>query len=101
VGTIAPGCIADVVLLDCNRPFFVPLNDALRQWIYAGGDRAVQTVIVNGEIVLDNGMPTRVDAMEAASELKERLERNPSGSKEGGELRRQLVEQVERFFEIV
>lgn len=53
LGTIAPGMRADLVLLDLADPAFVPLNNAARQLVYSECGRAVETVIVDGRVVME------------------------------------------------
>jgi guanine deaminase len=43
------------VLLNLRDPSFVPLNSAVRQLVYTEGGRGVQTVIVDGEVVVEDG----------------------------------------------
>lgn len=56
LGAIEPGYLADLVLLNLKDPSFVPLNSAVRQLVYTEGGRGVETVIVNGEVVLRDGV---------------------------------------------
>ncbi len=72
IGSIEPGKKADLVLLDAEAPHFVPLNDPLTQLVYGETGQAVQTVIVNGEVVLDGGHPTRFDPAPLVAEAHER-----------------------------
>ena len=60
IGAIRPGYKADLTLLRLDDPAFVPLNSAVRQLVYAGSPRAVDTVIVEGEVVLAGGRPTEI-----------------------------------------
>lgn len=71
VGSIEVGKRADLVLLDANAPGLVPLNDPVRQLVYGENGQAVDTVLVNGEIVLAHGRPTRFDADAALAEAGE------------------------------
>lgn len=61
VGRIAPGYRADLTLLDLADPSLMPLNDPIRQIVYSECGRAVRTVIVDGEVVVENGRSTRID----------------------------------------
>lgn len=71
IGSIEPGKRADLVLLDADAPSLVPLNDPVRQLVYGETGQAVDTVIVNGEIVLDGGRPTRFDPAPVVAEARE------------------------------
>ena len=57
VGAIAPGCRADLVVLDHEHPLLAErAGDALVDaWIFSGNDRAVRDVIVGGRWVVREG----------------------------------------------
>jgi guanine deaminase len=61
LGEIAPGRIADLVLIDLTDPSWIPLNSALRQLVYTEGGRGVKTVIVGGRVVIRDGRLTTMD----------------------------------------
>lgn len=61
IGSIRPGLRADLVLIKLDDPSFVPLNSAVRQLVYACTPRAIHTVLVNGELVVEAGLVTRLD----------------------------------------
>jgi ABC-type multidrug transport system fused ATPase/permease subunit len=51
----APGCRADIVLVDATHPRMQPRHDPMRSLIYAAGDRAVKDVYVDGQKVVGDG----------------------------------------------
>jgi guanine deaminase len=61
LGVIAPGMRADLVLFDLADTAFVPLNNAARQLVYSECGRAVETVIVNGRLVMENRRIKTID----------------------------------------
>ncbi len=61
LGAIAPGYCADLVLFDLTDPSFIPLNSAVRQIVYTEGGRGVRTVIVGGEVVIEDGRLKTMD----------------------------------------
>jgi guanine deaminase len=61
LGRIAPGYKADITLLSLRDPAFAPLNDAVRQLVYAEAGRSVRHVIVDGRLVLEEGRATTID----------------------------------------
>jgi 5-methylthioadenosine/S-adenosylhomocysteine deaminase len=61
LGAIRPGFRADLTLLNLGDPAFLPLNSAVRQLVYAGSPRAVDTVIVDGAVVVSHGRATQVE----------------------------------------
>ena len=61
VGRIAPGFRADLVMLDLSHVTYQPLGDALLQMVFGESGAAIDTVIVDGRIVLRAGRFTTVD----------------------------------------
>ena len=79
VGAIAPGRKADLVLLRADSVFLRPLNDALNALVYRETGADVDTVLVDGRIVLRGGRALNVDeerlrarAEEAANAVRAR-----------------------------
>jgi formimidoylglutamate deiminase len=64
-GALAPGRIADIVVLDDTHPALVArTGDAiLDSWIFAGGDGLVRDVIAGGRHVVRDGQHIRRDAI--------------------------------------
>lgn len=60
-GAIRPGFKADLTLLDLNDPALVPLNSVARQVVFSESGRSVETVIVDGRIVVERGRVVSVD----------------------------------------
>jgi 5-methylthioadenosine/S-adenosylhomocysteine deaminase len=75
VGSIDVGKKADIVLLDAESPGLVPLNDPVMQLVFGETGSAVHTVVVNGEIVVEAGRPTKVDIRDVIAEAAERGQR--------------------------
>jgi cytosine/adenosine deaminase-related metal-dependent hydrolase len=69
VGAIAVGARADLVLLDLRRAAFAPRNDLLQQTVYAENGSSVDTVIVDGRVVVEGGRLTTVDEAAVAAEV--------------------------------
>jgi 5-methylthioadenosine/S-adenosylhomocysteine deaminase len=61
LGAIAPGYKADLVLLRADSIFLQPLADPLNALVYAETGAAVETVLVDGRLVLQRGRVTAVD----------------------------------------
>lgn len=61
VGTIEPGRKADLVLLRAESPFLRPLNDVLTALVYAETGADVDTVVVDGRVVVRGGRVLTVD----------------------------------------
>jgi cytosine/adenosine deaminase-related metal-dependent hydrolase len=71
VGEMKPGMKADLSLIDLSDFAYQPFNSAARQMVYSETGRGVHTVMVDGEIVLQNGQPTKVDMAAFRAELSE------------------------------
>jgi cytosine/adenosine deaminase-related metal-dependent hydrolase len=71
VGAIQPGLRADLVLLDLTDIAFMPLNSVARQLVFSETGRAVETVIVDGRVVLRNRRLTTIDEAAFRAELEE------------------------------
>ena len=63
-GILAPGKMADLVLLRRDTPAFTPLNDVINQLVLCENGSSVDVVIVNGEIVVEGGRLTKADENE-------------------------------------
>ena len=63
------------MLVDITHPMMRPAHDPLRSLIYAAGDRAVRTVFVDGQKVVDNGQVLTMDYPAAAAALHEAQKR--------------------------
>jgi cytosine/adenosine deaminase-related metal-dependent hydrolase len=79
IGAVAPGYKADLVLVRANSVFLQPLNHALNALVYAETGADVDTVLVDGRVVLEHGRVCTVDearllaqAQEAADSLRRR-----------------------------
>jgi 5-methylthioadenosine/S-adenosylhomocysteine deaminase len=70
IGRLAPGCRADVVLVDISNPSMMPLREPLRSLIYVAADRAVRDVFVDGRQVVAGGRVLSMDYAAASRVLE-------------------------------
>ena len=82
IGTLEPGRYADMVLLDWDAmtaPYFEgsgdSVADAVNTVVYRGKSAHVDTVMINGEVVLRGGRFVKADEEEITDELREQLAR--------------------------
>jgi len=68
IGSLVVGKRADVVVFDARRPHLVPHVNPLGNLVHTGQGRDVSMVIVDGEILVEGGRPTRVDMDEVCRE---------------------------------
>jgi 5-methylthioadenosine/S-adenosylhomocysteine deaminase len=61
IGTLEAGKRADIILLNLRQPHLWPPHDAVAHVVYAARAGDVDTVIVDGEVVVENGKLLRVD----------------------------------------
>jgi len=100
-GMIEPGQLADIVLLRRDAPAYSPLNDVVNQIVFCENGSNVHTVLVNGEIVVEDGRLTKVDEIEVlrrAEEARERLE--PSMQRELAAARSMEPALAEMYFRV-
>jgi 5-methylthioadenosine/S-adenosylhomocysteine deaminase len=69
-GTLDPGRLADLILVDLDRPHLVPLHDVVSTLVYCAHGSDVETVIVDGRIVLRDRQPVLVDEAEVVGEAR-------------------------------
>lgn len=62
---------ADLVILDLNTAQFTPRNDLRNHLVYCENGSSIETVMVNGEIVVRDGKLTRVNEADLLAELRE------------------------------
>ena len=55
VGTLTAGALADVTIIDLDRPHLLPLDDAVSHLVYSARGSDVRDVIVGGREVVRNG----------------------------------------------
>lgn len=80
LGKLAPGFLADLVVLDLRRltwPWVAPEADPRHLILMRAQASDVNTVIVDGEIVCRNGVPTLFDEQAAGRELAAKLAKTP------------------------
>lgn len=67
IGSLTPGKRADIVAVNLAAPELAPCYDPLSQLAYAAGREHVSHVWVEGELLIENGTLTRLDARELAA----------------------------------
>jgi cytosine/adenosine deaminase-related metal-dependent hydrolase len=80
LGKIAPGYKADLVLVNCDRltwPWIAPEANPLHVVMMRARAVDVDTVLVNGKVVLQNGQPTGFDLPAVGQEIAAQLNAAP------------------------
>jgi 5-methylthioadenosine/S-adenosylhomocysteine deaminase len=99
VGALAAGRRADLVVLDLGALGFTPLNDPVRQLVYCENGSSVRTVLVNGQVVVDEGRLTTVDLpalREEAVEYARKVAADNHGVREQADRLRPYLEEMHR-----
>lgn len=73
LGRIAPGYQADLAILNLNVPQMQPTNNIVSSLTYSANGSEVETVLVRGEIVMENRMFTRIDEEWVYREVRKRV----------------------------
>ncbi len=78
-GTIDPGRLADVAIVDLRRPHLVPVHDIVSSLVYCAKGSDVKTTIIDGQVVMREGELLTMDeeqildmAQEWGANLRER-----------------------------
>ncbi|WP_031515334.1 amidohydrolase [Desulfofalx alkaliphila] len=75
VGRLKPGMRADLILVDFNKPHLYPRHDVYAHLVYAAQSSDVDTVIIDGQLVMQNRKVLTVDEEEVLRKVKECTER--------------------------
>jgi len=71
IGSIEPGKRADLIVVERDRPHLSPGPDPYSTLVYAGRGSDVRTTIVDGEVLVDEFTPARVDRREVSAQARE------------------------------
>jgi len=94
LGAIAPRGKADLVLLRADSVFLRPLADPVKALVYAETGAAVDTVLVDGRVVVKGGRVTTVDEDRIFARAQEAAERQRSQSARAWALAERLAPYV-------
>jgi len=75
LGEIKPGNIADLVILDLDRPNMQPVNNPLSALAYSTNGSEVETVMVAGKILMENREFLTIDADKVYHEVSKICDR--------------------------
>ncbi|MCW4012593.1 MAG: amidohydrolase family protein, partial [Candidatus Bathyarchaeota archaeon] len=74
IGSIEPGKKADLILVDLNKPHFYPLNMYVDKVTYFANGNDVDTVMVDGEILMQNRVVKSIDEQKVLDDAQEQIE---------------------------
>jgi len=64
IGSIEAGKLADLAILNLNKVHLIPADNVVSQIVYSAQSRDIVHVMVNGEWVVQNGVPLKLDKEE-------------------------------------
>lgn len=64
LGSLEPGKKADIILIDMFKPHLVPANMPVQRVAYYANGNDVDTVIINGELLMENQQVKTVNEAE-------------------------------------
>ncbi len=84
-GSVEVGKVADVVVLDASSCFLLPHHSIVSNIVYASSHLAVEHVIIDGVVVIENGRHAWLDEEKIKDDFLKTAERLVSEVKEEGE----------------
>ena len=75
LGIIAEGAIADVITIDIFKPHIYPIYDLISNLVYCAKASDVETVIVDGEIVVEQRRMAGIDVGELCMQVQDAARR--------------------------
>ena len=97
IGRIAPGAKADILLMNLNQAHLSPYRDPLKMLLYHSNRNDVDTVIVDGQIVMAGRGVLTVDEEEIISKANEAARRIWKKAETEIGLPRLITDRVERI----
>ena len=70
IGSLEVGRRADLIVVDRDRPHLAPQPDPYSTLVYAARGSDVRTTIVDGEVLVDDFSPVRVDRAQIAAQAR-------------------------------
>ncbi len=71
LGRLAPGAKADVLIVNLQQIHFGAVRDPIKSLVEAGSQKDVETIIVDGETLVENGKALRLDETELLRKVQE------------------------------
>jgi 5-methylthioadenosine/S-adenosylhomocysteine deaminase len=75
IGVLAPGNKADIILIDFEKPHLYPKHNTIAHIVYAAQSADVDTVIIDGKILMKKGQLTTINEKEVLENVQRCAER--------------------------
>lgn len=75
IGLLKPGYRADIILVNLHKPHLYPRHDPVAHLVYAAQGADVETVLVDGRVLMENRQLLTVDEEEVLSRAEECAQR--------------------------
>jgi guanine deaminase len=100
LGAVSEGWLADLIVIDCDRPEWLPAGDPVKQLAFCETGANVVMAIVDGEVVMEDGRLTRIDEAAIRRGIREMAARIApalaAAQAQGDELRPHMARIYER-----
>jgi 8-oxoguanine deaminase len=73
LGALVPGMAADIACWDLTGVDRIGVHDPVAGLLFTGLSHVARLVLVNGEVIVEGGRPTRVDPDEVARQAREQI----------------------------
>ena len=70
-GSLEVGKKADIIIIGLNKPHLTPLYNEYSHLVYAANGADVDTVIINGQVVMENRQLLTIDENEIMQKVRE------------------------------
>ena len=75
IGSLEVGKKADIIIIDLNRPHLCPVHDIYSTLAYSANGADVETVIVDGNILMENRKILGIDEEEVMTKCNDIVQR--------------------------
>ena len=71
IGSLEVGKLADIIIIDLNKPHLIPLYNIYSQIVYSMDGSDVETVIINGKVIMKENKILTIDENDVMTKFKE------------------------------
>lgn len=83
LGRLKPGCQADLIMVNLNKPHFCPRHNLVAHLVYAAQPDDVEYVIVDGRVIMEKKKVLTIDEDLVRQEVEKRARRLTNGTLRG------------------